>query len=690
MNSPDEDLSEVTHRLNQSQRITIAADVDESGPEGADQFTSYVADPLVGKTLDGGRYHILSVLGRGGMSVVYKARQELVDRPVAIKTLTCQLLGDPVVLKRFQREIRALSKLSHPNIVSAFDCVVDSSGQPYFIMDFLDGESLAELLYDEGALAQSRVRRLFLQVCNAVSHAHNLQVLHRDLKPANIMLINVGTPDELAKVVDFGLAKLSEDAQKLTVTGEVWGSPSYMSPEQVYGKTNDSRSDIYSIGCVMFEALTGRAPFQGATPIDTVMMQVNAKPPSFAEANPGLDIHPSLEAIVMSCIQKNPDERFQTMNDVATALQEVDLDSPPPIRAPRPKPPDPSAPSLQMPTEKRLPATGEFEPTQRAPGQPKSFIGRPAPSPSPSAVPPVSAMPSAPNMAANQTGSSGGAPAARTGSGAPIQSSGGAQAPQVMRPSRAMRSGTSQNNQRSLITAMVIFAAVFGLSGLAATFYFLGREGGPETRTGTSVTPQTGTAPSSATGAKTTQQAATGTPPQTQQTSPAVPQHTGSAPPTVPTSPQQPITTQSFVPTNTATSTTQPFLPTNTTTSSTTQSSLPTNTATSSTTQSSVPTNTATPPTTRPSFSTTSTHLTTQPAPPTHTAASTKSKTVSDTKNGATAHHSDAKPLVAKSTQPRKPKHHEHAGGNDAGSTYVPAPVDDAQRWYDIQKSWSH
>jgi serine/threonine-protein kinase len=637
MNSPDDELAEITHRLNQSQRITVAADVGERGAEEADQFTTYVPDPLVGKKLDGGRYHILSVLGRGGMSVVYKARQELVDRPVAIKTLTCQLLGDPVVLKRFQREIRALSKLSHPNIVSAFDCVVDSSGQPYFIMDFLDGESLAEVLQDEGALAQERVRRMFLQVCHAVSHAHNLQVLHRDLKPANIMLLNVGTPDEQVKVVDFGLAKLSEDAQKLTVTGEVWGSPSYMSPEQVYGKTNDCRSDIYSVGSVMFEALTGRPPFQGATPIDTVMMQVNAKPPTFAEANPALDIHPSLEAIVMSCLQKNPDERFQTMHEMAIALQEVDLKSPPPIRAPRPVPADPAAPSLQLPTEKRLPATGEFEPTQRATAQPNSIIGRPAPTPPPSAVPPASAVSAGPTMAANQTSGSGGASAARTGSGASPQPNAGVHAPQVVRPTSAMRSGASQNNQRTLIVALVVLAGVFGLSGLAATFYFLGRVGGPAARTETSVPSQTLSAPASTTAVKAPSKAVIVIPPD-QQTPAAVPPQTGTAPKADTTPAPLPATTKSTSPVNAGASSTS-----------------------------------------RPSFTSNAAVL-----------PSTKPATASDTKSGAASHHSNAKPLVAKSSQPRKPKPHQHAGGSDSGNTYVPPPVDDAQRWYDIQKSWSH
>lgn len=282
-------------------------------------------DPMIGRSLDGGKYRIVSLLGRGGMSIVYKAEQELVGRYVAIKTLTVQLLGDATIVRRFTREVHALGKLNHPNIVTAFDCVVDAQGQPYFIMDFLDGVSLAEIFDEQKRLEPERVRNIFRQVCSAVACAHDNQIVHRDLKPGNIMLIHVGAPEEQVKIVDFGLAKISEDAHKLTASGEVWGTPSYMSPEQAHGQLNDHRSDIYSVGCVMFEALTGRPPFKGNSPLDTLMMQINNVVPTFEEVAPELNIHPALEYIVQKALAKDPTERFQSMHEMEKALAELNL-----------------------------------------------------------------------------------------------------------------------------------------------------------------------------------------------------------------------------------------------------------------------------------------------------------------------------------------------------------------------------
>jgi serine/threonine protein kinase len=304
-----------------SQAIQKEQDADIS-----DRLIALAArDPMIGRSLDGGKYRITDTLGRGGMSVVYKAEQELVGRCVAIKTLTVQLLGDPTIVRRFTREVHALGRLNHPNIVTAFDCVVDGQGQPYFIMDYLDGVSLAEVFEAQPRLEQQRVCRIFSQVCSAVGYAHQQKVMHRDLKPGNIMLINVNEPDETVKIVDFGLAKISEDAHKLTASGEVWGTPSYMSPEQAHGQLNDHRSDIYSIGCVMYEALVGRPPFRGNSALDTLMMQINNPVASFAEAAPELNIHPALEYIVLRALAKDPALRFQQVSEMESALKQLNL-----------------------------------------------------------------------------------------------------------------------------------------------------------------------------------------------------------------------------------------------------------------------------------------------------------------------------------------------------------------------------
>jgi serine/threonine protein kinase len=281
-----------------------------------------IRDPLVGTKLAGGRYEILEVLGEGGMSVVYKAKQELVDRIVAIKTLKMQLLSDPMLIKRFDREVKTLSRLNHPNIVTVYDCIISETGQPYFVMDYLQGYSLQDLLSSEGRINTGRARNIFSQVCNAVEHAHRNGIVHRDLKPANIMLMDI-SGQEFVKVVDFGLAKIGEDAQRLTQTGEIWGSPFYMSPEQCNGVAMDGRSDIYSLGACMFEALTGSVPFRGTSFLDTISKVVANAPPSFADAAPDAILPAGVEAIVLRALAKSPEQRYQTMEEMKDVIERV-------------------------------------------------------------------------------------------------------------------------------------------------------------------------------------------------------------------------------------------------------------------------------------------------------------------------------------------------------------------------------
>lgn len=255
------------------------------------------------------------------MSVVYKAKQELVDRIVAIKTLKMKLLAEPMLLKRFEREVKTLSRLNHPNIVTVFDCIVEN-GQPYFVMDFLQGCSLQDLIVAEKRLSPGRCKNIFGQVCNAVEHAHRNGIVHRDLKPANIMLMDI-SGQEFVKVVDFGLAKIGEEAQRLTQTGEIWGSPLYMSPEQCSGHSMDARSDIYSLGSVLYESLTGLVPFAGTSFLDTIQKVVSLEPPTFATSAPDLRLPAQIEEIVMRCLEKNPDKRYQSMAELKDALDRV-------------------------------------------------------------------------------------------------------------------------------------------------------------------------------------------------------------------------------------------------------------------------------------------------------------------------------------------------------------------------------
>jgi len=277
-------------------------------------------DPLIGTVL-GGRFEIERVLGSGGMSVVYKAKQLVVDRPVAIKTLHIQLRTRPGAVERFRREIKSLCKLTSPNIVTVYDCIFSADGQPYVVMDYLQGMSLEQLVKSSGPLSPERAQKIFLQISTALEHAHKNGVIHRDLKPSNVMIIN--DTDEFVKVVDFGLAKLGEDNVKLTKSGEVWGSPPYMSPEQWRSEPCDARSDIYALGTLMYEALTGRDAFKADTLYQFLQKHLNETPADFITANPNVSIPAKFERVVFKAFAKNPAQRYQSMSEVKEALSQV-------------------------------------------------------------------------------------------------------------------------------------------------------------------------------------------------------------------------------------------------------------------------------------------------------------------------------------------------------------------------------
>ncbi|HEY9733195.1 MAG TPA: serine/threonine-protein kinase [Drouetiella sp.] len=278
-------------------------------------------DLLVGARV-ANRYYVLSVLGHGGMSVVYKARiMGKNSRIVALKTLRTQGLNDELIVKRFQREAELLSKLNHPRIVQVYDYGTTVRGQPYFVMDYLTGINLADLLKYQGPLAVEKFRDIFSQVCGAVDHAHRCGVIHRDLKPGNIMLCKFNGQSDFVKVVDFGIARFEEEAQRLTRLGEVWGSPIYMSPEQCMGAPLDARSDIYSIGVVMYEALTGQVPFLGRNYVDTMTQQISSPPRSMLEIRPDLNLPAKVDQIVLRALAKEPDTRYQTMAELRDDIE---------------------------------------------------------------------------------------------------------------------------------------------------------------------------------------------------------------------------------------------------------------------------------------------------------------------------------------------------------------------------------
>lgn len=264
-------------------------------------------------------YDLLEEIGLGGNGIVYKARHRLLNYLVAIKMLRANKLEQNII-RRFNQEAKAISTLDHATIVKLKDYGMTELGQPYMVLDYIPGITLAVYLESNATLPVKEFLKVFVQCCEGLQHAHDVGVLHRDLKPSNLMF----TQDFKVRIVDFGIAKivdLADQAAGLTKTGEVFGSPKYMSPEQANGKRVDHRSDVYSLGIVMFEALTGSVPFSGNNTIEVLSNHINAKPPSISTLNPNAP--PELDEIISKCLVKDPSERFQSMNDLRTALLDV-------------------------------------------------------------------------------------------------------------------------------------------------------------------------------------------------------------------------------------------------------------------------------------------------------------------------------------------------------------------------------
>jgi serine/threonine protein kinase len=273
-------------------------------------------------TIIAGNYRIERKLGGGGMGTVYQCTDLSMQRSVAVKFLHPHLVTSDKWLLRFQQEARAVGRLEHPSIIGvhAFSRQGDT---PFIVMDFVQGTSLDAILQKEGTLSIQRTIRIMSQVADGLVHAHKLGVIHRDLKPSNILILN--ETDDAVRILDFGIAKLEDDGEglngpKLTQTGEVFGSPAYMSPEQSMGRNIDGRSDQYSFGCVLYECLTGSVPFVGASLVEVMMKQTGEKPQSLAEASLGKRFPAYLEAAVAKTLEKDPALRFETIEAVKEAL----------------------------------------------------------------------------------------------------------------------------------------------------------------------------------------------------------------------------------------------------------------------------------------------------------------------------------------------------------------------------------
>ncbi len=363
-------------------------------------------DKYIGTTIDG-RYIVESMLGEGGMGVVYKAQRKVFDRPAALKILRADLAKNSEVLDRFVTEARAASGIGNDHIVDVFDFGEVPDGSTYFAMEYLEGETLGARI-SRGRVDVAAVVALGAQLAEGLAAAHAAQIIHRDLKPDNVFIIEKSGADFI-KILDFGIAKVIGIDNKLTRAGAVFGTPHYMSPEQCRGSPVDHRTDIYSLGVILYEMSVGRVPFDAENPLTILSMHLNELPRSFSDAAPSLEVPPGFENLVLKCLAKRPEERFASMRDVELALaaiargEAVDIDVPISVAPPEPEEPAallvpqaPNAPSLSPdslgsgPSSARAPSS---DPARYSfPGEVRASIpdaGRMSVAPVPSSVDPV-------------------------------------------------------------------------------------------------------------------------------------------------------------------------------------------------------------------------------------------------------------------------------------------------------------
>ena len=296
-------------------------------------------DPFIGRTILDGQFQIVQKIGTGGMGSVYKASQPAMNRMVAIKILHPKLANRKDLSSRFRREARAMSQLTHPNTTKVFmygELPEDDS--LYIVMEYLDGRNLNQRVRREGPMPAERAIPILVSVCHALEEAHSMGIVHRDMKPENIFLCRQGGIADFPKVLDFGLAKVTEAQMQpgsviLTQEGMVFGTPEFMSPEQAQGKTLDPRSDIYSLAVILYEVLTGKLPFRARTPMEYIQKHVMEPPIPLTQRVEGKQFPEMLEFVIQKALAKNPKQRYQSAAEFAQALSESLRPSAAPPRA---------------------------------------------------------------------------------------------------------------------------------------------------------------------------------------------------------------------------------------------------------------------------------------------------------------------------------------------------------------------
>src|SRR6478735_6709890 len=340
-------------------------------------------DAMLG-TLAAGRYRILKLLGEGGMGQVYLAEHVAIEKRVALKILRAEFAAKGDIVTRFQQEAISASRIKHPNVLDVFDFGQLENGRFFLAMEFLEGNDLADELSRRRVLDAASGIRISMQMCRALAAAHANGVVHRDMKPENVFLQRTVDGEEIVKIVDFGIAQLrSKDAEavqtkrRLTRTGMIFGTPEYMAPEQAGGKHADPRSDIYSVGIIMYEMFTGAVPFTGDTFLGVLAKHLSDPTPQMHEICPEVAVSRSLQAVIMRALEKDPTVRYQTMLEFAQAISASDdaaaLGYRPKLLTPSEHP---SLPALHVPG---TPTQSQFSnATPTPPSNPTTTSARPA------------------------------------------------------------------------------------------------------------------------------------------------------------------------------------------------------------------------------------------------------------------------------------------------------------------------
>ncbi|HZS37765.1 MAG TPA: serine/threonine-protein kinase [Polyangia bacterium] len=301
-------------------RLVDGAEMAEHAAAHVEEPPAAEADRYLGTTI-GGRYKIVEKLGEGGMGVVYLAEHVALEKRVAVKVLSGDFAKRRDLVERFAREAKSASKIGHENIINITDFGETPSGSAFFAMEYLQGHDLAHHVRASGPMPIERVVRIAAQVCRALGAAHAKGIVHRDLKPDNIFIVEREGPPDFVKVLDFGLAKVSMlegEARRLTRTGMIFGTAEYMSPEQARGEHADHRSDVYALGCILFELLTGAVPFRATSFMGLLRKHIEEAPDAPSARVP--QVTPALDSVVLKALAKDRESRFQTMKELALAL----------------------------------------------------------------------------------------------------------------------------------------------------------------------------------------------------------------------------------------------------------------------------------------------------------------------------------------------------------------------------------